>query len=107
LGAGVSRLGVRLCIRSPSMLVFLESSVQIGYVAPGILSCLSPGDGMIPDDGIIAHPNGMRRMITWLEFELSMVGICSNKVVVSGLWMLSLAGRCRHVMCWVGGQFFF
>ena len=38
--------------------IFHDSMVQIGYVASGLLSCLSPGDIMIPDEGIIACLDG-------------------------------------------------
>jgi hypothetical protein len=37
---------------------YLESSVQIGCVVPRLLTHLSPGDGMISDEGIMAHPIG-------------------------------------------------
>jgi len=36
------------------MLVFLESSVHIGYVVLRILLLLSPGDDMITDEGMCA-----------------------------------------------------
>jgi hypothetical protein len=42
----------------PSTLDFLESLVPLGYVVPRLLTCLSPGDGMIPDEGIMACPIG-------------------------------------------------
>jgi hypothetical protein len=32
--------------------------INLCYVAPWLLSCLSPCDNMIPDEGIIACPNG-------------------------------------------------
>jgi hypothetical protein len=37
---------------------YLESLVQIGCVAPRLLMCLSLGDGMNPDEGIMVHPIG-------------------------------------------------
>jgi hypothetical protein len=45
-------------IRLLSHWIHLESLVQIGYVAPGLLSCLSLGNDMIPDEGIIECPIG-------------------------------------------------
>jgi hypothetical protein len=37
---------------------YLESSVQIGCVVPRLLTRISPGDGMIPDEGIMVRPIG-------------------------------------------------
>jgi hypothetical protein len=37
---------------------FPESLVPLGYVAPRLLTCLSPRDDMIPDEGIMARPIG-------------------------------------------------
>jgi hypothetical protein len=54
-GVGVVFLSV---FRLLAHWIYLESLVQIGYVAPGLLSHLSPGDDMIPDEGIMAHPIG-------------------------------------------------
>jgi hypothetical protein len=34
---------------------------------PRLLTRLSPGDGMIPDEAIMAPPIGLRQMITWPE----------------------------------------
>jgi hypothetical protein len=45
-------------VSAPSALVFLESLVPLGYVVPRLLMHLSPGDDMIPDEGIMAHPIG-------------------------------------------------
>jgi hypothetical protein len=38
--------------------IYLESSVQIGCVVPRLLMRLLPGEGMIPDEGIMACPIG-------------------------------------------------
>jgi hypothetical protein len=38
--------------------IYLESLVQIGCVVPRLLTRLSPGDDMIPDEGIMARPMG-------------------------------------------------
>jgi hypothetical protein len=54
-GVGVVFLSV---FRLLARWIHLESLVQIGYVAPGLLSHLSPGDDMIPDEGIMACPIG-------------------------------------------------
>jgi hypothetical protein len=35
--------------------IYLETLVQIGYVVPGLLPCLTPGDSMILDEGIMAR----------------------------------------------------
>jgi hypothetical protein len=37
---------------------FLESLVWIDYVCAKFLTCLSPGNNMIPDAGIMACPMG-------------------------------------------------
>jgi hypothetical protein len=50
-GVGVVFLSV---FRLLARWIYLESLVQIGYVVPGLLSHLSPGDDMIPDEGIMA-----------------------------------------------------
>jgi hypothetical protein len=42
----------------PRASVCLESSVQIDYVAPRLLTRLSLGNDMIPDDRIMACPMG-------------------------------------------------
>jgi hypothetical protein len=55
LGYGCGLLiGIRLLARQ----IYLESSVQIGCVVPRLLTHLSPGDDMIPDEGIMACPIG-------------------------------------------------
>jgi hypothetical protein len=46
---GIQFLAHRIC---------LESSVQIAYVVPRLLTRLSPGNDMIPDDRIMACPMG-------------------------------------------------
>jgi hypothetical protein len=42
--------------RSPSAWVFLNPWSRHRYVAPGLLMRLSPGEDMIPDEGIMACP---------------------------------------------------
>jgi hypothetical protein len=38
--------------------IYLESSVPIGCVVPRLMTHLSPGDGMIIEEGIMVHPFG-------------------------------------------------
>jgi hypothetical protein len=45
-------------VSRPSALDFLESLVPLGHVAPRLLMHLSPGNDMIPDEGIMACPGG-------------------------------------------------
>jgi hypothetical protein len=54
-GVGVFMLSVARLLASWFQ---LDSLVQIGFVVPGLSSCLSPGDDMIPDEGIIVRPIG-------------------------------------------------
>lgn len=44
-------------ISLPARMICLESVDQIGYVVPGLLTRLSPGDDTIPDEGITACPD--------------------------------------------------
>jgi hypothetical protein len=54
-GVGIVSL---LVVSAPSSTSFLESLVLLGYIVPSLLMCLSPGDDMTPDEGIMAHPIG-------------------------------------------------
>jgi len=46
---------------------------------PWLRARLSPGEGMIPDEGMIVHPDEERWMITWLKSVIPDVGIvCCN-----------------------------
>jgi hypothetical protein len=61
-GMGVVFLSV---FRLLARWIHLESLVQIGYVAPGLLSRLSSCDGMIPDE--------------WIEVNDNLVGVCASR----------------------------
>ena len=45
-------------VSRPSALDFLESLIPLGHVVLGLLTHLSPGNDMIPDEGIMAHLGG-------------------------------------------------
>jgi hypothetical protein len=79
VGCGYSLpVSIRLLARQS----FLESLVQIGCVAPRLLTRLSPGDDMIPDEGIMACP-------IWIAVNDNLAGV--------GAFRVSVVERCKFV----------